>query len=40
MDLLPLKQNFEKIQNRLIFYHGLKENPIFSKTAKFCGEML
>ena len=35
MDLSPIRQNFEKNRNRQKFHHSLKENPMFSKIAKF-----
>ena len=40
MDLSPIRQNFEKIQNRKKFHNSLKEHPMFSKIAKFGSEML
>ena len=40
MDLSPIRQNFEKIQNRQKFHNSLKEHPMFSKIAKFGCEML
>ena len=40
MDLSPIRQNFEKNRNRQKFHHSLKENPMFSKIAKFGCEML
>ena len=35
MDLSPFRQNLEKLRTRQIFYHSLKEHPLFSKFAKF-----
>ena len=40
MDLSPIRQNFEKNRNRQKFHNSLKENPMFSKIAKFGCEML
>ena len=36
----PLYMKFEKIQNRQKFHHSLKEQPMFTKIAKFGCEML
>ena len=35
MDLSPFRQNFVKLRTRQIFYHSLKEHPLFSKFPKF-----
>ena len=40
MDLSPIRKNFEKNRNRQKFHNSLKENPMFSKIAKFGCEML
>ena len=40
MDLSPIRQNFEKNRNRQKFHHSLKDNPMFSKIAKFGCKML
>ena len=40
MDLSPFTWNLKKIQNRRKYHHSLKEHPMFSKIAKFGGEML
>ena len=40
MDFSPIRQNFEKSQNRQKYHHILKEHPTFTKIAKFCCEML
>ena len=35
MNLSPFRRNFKKIRSSKIFYHSLKERPIFSKIAKY-----
>ena len=38
-DLPPFRCNFEKNRTRQMFYHSLKEHPIFRKIAKFVCEV-
>ena len=40
MDLSPFRRSFEKIRTRQLFYHSLKDHPMFSKTAKFGCQIL
>ena len=35
MDLSPVRQNCKKLRIRQIFYHSLKEHPLFCNFAKF-----